>query len=89
MKERRMDSKIRRKHGVREIGREEEGVKVSDFFGMGVIWEVFHWVGVTVVEVQRAKKECNEVRKYFEGHSARRIRMCILSRPNDLVVGYR
>jgi hypothetical protein len=46
MKERSNDSKMRRRHGVREIGREEEGVKESDFLGMGVIWEIFQAAGV-------------------------------------------
>ena len=49
MKERSNDSKIRRKQGVREIGREDEGVNASDFLGMGVIWEIFHALGVCVV----------------------------------------
>lgn len=57
MKERRVDSKIRRRQGVREMGREEEGVKESDFFGIGVIWETFHWVGVFVVSAHRVKSE--------------------------------
>ena len=37
MKERRRDSNTRRKQGVSEMGREEDGVKESDFLGMGVI----------------------------------------------------
>jgi hypothetical protein len=73
---------------VREIGREEEGVNVSDFFGMGVICDIFHWEGVIVMEAQRAKKECKEVRKCCDGHRAWSIRLCIVSRPKDLLVGY-
>ena len=41
-KERIVDSKIRRKRGVREIGREEEGVNLSDFLGIGVICDILH-----------------------------------------------
>jgi hypothetical protein len=37
MKESIRDSKIRRRHGVKEMGREEDGVKESIFLGMGVI----------------------------------------------------
>ena len=40
---------MRRRQGVREIGREVDGEKESDFLGMGVIWDVFHGVGVRVV----------------------------------------
>ena len=49
IKDRSSDSNILRRHGVREIGREDAGVKASDFLGMGVIWEAFHVVGVSVV----------------------------------------
>jgi hypothetical protein len=88
-KERMVDSKIRRKQGVREIGREVEGVKVSDFLGIGVICDKFHWAGVTVKEAQIAKKECIEGRKCWDGHRAWSIRMCMVSSPKDLLVGYR
>lgn len=46
MNDKSMDSKIRRRQGVRDIGREEEGVKESDFLGIGVICEIFQAVGV-------------------------------------------
>jgi hypothetical protein len=39
------------------MGREVEGVKDSDFLGMGMIWEMFHWVGVFVVSAHRVKKD--------------------------------
>lgn len=49
MYSRRSDSNIRRRQGVNEMGREVEGVKEADFLGIGMICEVFHCVGVTVV----------------------------------------
>lgn len=88
MKESRRDSKTRRRQGVREMERKEEGVNESDFFGMGVIWEMFHALGVRVEERKVKKRRCMDERKREEEESVLKIRICKISRPKDLVLGY-